>query len=129
MTKVMKTRTAFITFFSSFRHIAYIHKIFSSKSFWKKVSLPFKMLINYCSLWQVWASFMTKLMKRPTVFIIYFRNSSQVAHPYKILSSQVFFKKKGRSLEMLRKCYSLEEMFTIFAVKLMKRPTTFFTRF
>ena len=99
----MKRPIVFITYFPSFCHIAHVHKIFSYKNFQKKASSCFKRLMNYYSSPQLSASFMTKLMKKPCVFITDMQSS------YKLPVSEKF---KVSCLQVL-----CNEMMTLWKIK------------
>ena len=87
-------------------HFAHDHKFLSSKIFCKKSFCSLKMLLNYYLSLQLWVSFATKLMKRPTIFMKYCQIFCGVTRADKVLSFQKFWKKAYHSFKMLINYYS-----------------------
>ena len=85
------------------------------------------MLTIYFSFAQLWATFPTKLMKRPTFFFTYFQSITSVLHLYKIRRSKSFKKKNDGGFNMSIKALLFQQLWTIFSTNIMKNPSTLVT--
>ena len=81
--------------------------------FWKKSCCSLKMSTNYYLFSQLWASVVTKLMKRAIIYMKYFLTSNHHVYAHKICSS----------LKMLTIYYLFPQIWATFARKFLKRPT------
>ena len=125
----LRTPTVFMTYFQSSYHFVHAHKLWSSEIFCKKCCCSLKMLTNCYLFSHFCASFVTKLMKRPTIFMTYSQSSCQVTHADKVLSSQISCNRTSHTLKMLTKYYSFSLLWISFLTKVMKRPIAFLTYF
>ena len=64
----MKRPANFMAYFQTFYHYVHVHKILLSENL-KKNGGCFKLLTIYYSFLHLRATFATKLMKRPTIFL------------------------------------------------------------
>ena len=65
-----------MAYFQTFYHYVHIHKILSSGSFFKKNGGCFNISTIYDSFAQFGATFATKFIKRPTIFLTYSETST-----------------------------------------------------
>ena len=87
------------------------------------------MLTTFYLFPQLWATFATKLMKRPIVFFKYFETSTSFLHVYKMSGSANLKKKKAVYFNMWRKPCLFQQLWTVFSTKAMKNRTYFLTYF
>ena len=92
----------------------------------KKNGGSLKMFTIYYSFSQIWATFATKVTKRPIFFFTYFQSTTSVLHLHKIWWSKSFFEKKETALNMSIKALLFQQLWTIFWTN-MKNPSTLVT--
>ena len=109
----------------------YVHacKILSSENFYWKNDGSFKMLTIYYSFRQLWAIFVTKLMKRCTIFFNILKLPLYFYMFTKFHDQQIKKKKKAVCFNMWTKSCLLQQLWTIFSTKIMKNSTIFVTYF
>ena len=68
-------------------------------------------------------------MKKRTIFFLYFETSNLFLHVYKILWSSNLKNRNAISFNMWTKSCLLQQVWTIFSAKIMKRPNNFMADF
>ena len=78
------------------------------------------MLTIFYSFPQLWATFASKLTKRPTIFFTCFQTSTLYLHNYNILWSPIYVNKNATCFNMSTKACIFQQLWTIFSTKLWK---------
>ena len=87
------------------------------------------MLTIYYSFPQLWATFATKLMKRLTIFYIFW-NFHFISTYWQNFVITIFFKKKIAPVSICQQNpATIQQLWTIFSTKIMKNPSMFLTYF
>ena len=99
----MKRPTNFMAYFQTFYYYVHVHKVLSSEKNFLKNGGFFKMLTILYSYAQLWATFATKFMKRPTIFFLYFETFHFVFTTLQNFMISKLIKRKCCPLEYVNK--------------------------
>ena len=80
--KNIRRSTVSMTYFESSFCFVHAYELWPSEIFCKKCCSCLKMLTNCYIILQLWASFVTKHIKRPTIFTTYSQSSGQITVTY-----------------------------------------------